>query len=451
MSTSNLVRRSQISWAIILTIFFLILFAMLLYLLSSYMQAGADLSLIRGQLSETELVPLKEHIQDCLDLASRKGLILAGKHGGVIYTSQGGPTPDPPPTSLGEDYLLYEGDIIPYAVVPFRGTLGGGSFRYAAEPPEYPWDGFPEYQPPCDTTCPPPTTSTKGLSGYNLLTSLPKLFTVSMQDQLERYIHNTTLTCIDWNQFTTLATSAGNSSLHVIITHASTIISFEYPLVITNTITGAQGRIRDFLIEYPVRLGQMINFTSDTLDDEVSTLEFNLNASTVETLTFERRDHIHNLDYIIITSDPQSTILETPYELRFAIRNRRPALFLLNDSRHRTLNTFVICGGKDSNQNYDPPIIFLTQNQAQLCIQNGNGCNPSSTCAILNAIDPDDNPLTYTYQLDTPEPTNATTIVSEATLILLQATNQRLGIMVNVTDGQHADSQTLRFRTTRIP
>ncbi|MBI4449339.1 hypothetical protein HY641_04925 [Candidatus Woesearchaeota archaeon] len=436
---------------LILATLLVFFFAALYYITTTYIRSTGEATISRQQLSETELVPLRTHIQDCLDLASRNGLALAGFQGGLIYRSQQGPHPDPNQADLGYTYLTYDGKNLPYAIIPPQETLG----PYQSDPPEYPWDGFPEYQAPCTETCPGRINLTKAFAGYNLLTKLGKNFSISMQDQLEDYILTKTTTCIDWQQFTNknLEFSKGTPMLNVSIAQASTIITLDYPIEATNTITGAHATLRAFAIEYTVRLGQMISFTSDIIDADISDLAFNLSASAAESLTFERKNRIRGLDYVIITTDPHSTILETPYELRFAIRNRRPALYLLNDSTHPEINTFIICGSKDADGNYDPPKLSIRESPTQFCIINGAGCDPTGICAPLNALDPDDNPPLYTYKLDNPEstaPTSGQTTVSEGTLAFLQLNNERLELTVNVTDGEHADSQTLRFPATLI-
>ncbi|MEK6874801.1 MAG: hypothetical protein AABX52_03580 [Nanoarchaeota archaeon] len=457
-------KRSQISSIMILCILILLLFGIVFYFSQNIQKKSMEQNLAKQQLSETEIIPLKKYILDCLDLSSRTGLFIAGKQGGIIYRSQGGSSLDYTKNDLGKNYLVYDKNNVPYAVVPAQGSIGTDIFSYQTEPPLYPWDGFPEYQPAkecsldletgADVCQPQPTPifSTNALTGYNLLTHLPKLFTISMQEQLETYIQTKTLSCIDWSYFTTknLKISKGDPNLSVVINTASTLVQLEYPINITNTATGAEAMIRTFVVDYPVRLGQLITYTSYLVDSDTSDLAFNITEKQIENITVERKPNIFGLDSILIAKDPHSNILDQPYELRFAIKNRPPALFLLNDSTHRKLNTFNICGSIHQDD-YSAPKITIHNNQ--FCITNGAGCKPDQEiCIPLQALDPDDNQVTFYYKIEYPtaiEYTQAETLIGKETLKWLQLQEnpqaQMIQISIKASDGELDDWQDLRF------
>ena len=453
-------KTGQVTVFLIICIVLIFLFSSFYYIYNNFIAQTTSQTIAKTQLGAEEILPIKQEVKYCLDLAARKGLALLGDQGWVIYDTQGGPTKsfnqvcfgvsDYPPC-FGQEYLRYEDKDVPYSVVGPMGDLFG---FYKSSPPEYPWAGFPETQ--CITQPCSPGYNTLAFAGYNRLTHLTKTFSRSIQEQLEVYITNKMQTCVRWQDL-----SKGNIRIRksgpnttVTVNLADVTVQLNWPINLSNTVTQAESKLENFEVDYPVRLGQIIEFTSQLLDQDVSNLSINISEIKVENLTYDRKPNVNRLDYLYIVRDPYSNILERPFEFRFAIKNRRPALFLLNDSARRdAVNNFVVCATEDKEGNKIEPTIGIV-NQV-FCIKNAPLCSPQQLCITLNAIDPDDNPLRFEYTMELPEPSVAPEPRDPANPekpipflmveFVAREPSMRFVFSVNVTDDELADSQTLIF------
>ena len=424
-------KKGQLTVIIIISILMIIIFGAVTYITGKTQEEKGEAAMQQQILSQAKIQPIQAYVMSCLDLAAKAALETMGKQGGNLYLSQGGLIPDQSKVDLRRTFITYEGYDIPYAIDRPRGHV---AYVYFSETPKYPWDSFPWVEDPITKQ---ERKQLEGFFGFNYLNKLLKPYTNSVQEQMEVYVKNNVLTCADWSSFElqNLQIDSEEPIVNISILDRSVLYEMKYPIAITDLSTGATDDLLDFGISYDVRLKTIFEFLEWVSDNDVADLTFQIKDASIEDI---RTDVIRNVeeghDDIVVIRDAQSTILGQPFEFRFAVQNRAPALGRLNSSN------FILCGFLGDN-GFDPPIITLDTETNQLRFFNAPDCT-GELIILIEAWDPDDDPVTITFD---------TTL--ETDLISYTLGQNELGAGINFTmtvkasDDEFEDNQLYQLRT----
>ncbi|MBI2659309.1 hypothetical protein HYX05_04405, partial [Candidatus Woesearchaeota archaeon] len=135
-------QKSQITMLMIIGLVLFIIVSLVLYLSKSAVKKQSQQTIKRVQETAVDTSSMKEFVSKCLDKLAKDALVLLGKQGGYIYTSQGGPLVDYQPTDEGLFFVKYNSLNVAYNILPPRFAVS----PYASEIPDYPWTTFP-YRP----------------------------------------------------------------------------------------------------------------------------------------------------------------------------------------------------------------------------------------------------------------------------------------------------------------
>ena len=421
-------KKGQLTVIIIISILMIIIFGAVTYITGKAQEEKGELAVQQQILSQAKIRPIQEYVMSCLDLAAKAALETMGKQGGNLYLSQGGLIPDQSKVDLGKTFITYEGHDIPYAINRPRGHVAN---VYFSETPKYPWNSFP-------WVGEPERKQLEGFFGFNYLNKLLKPYTNSVQEQMEVYVKNNVLACADWSSFElqNLQIDSGEPIVNISILDRSVLYEMKYPISITDLSTGATDDLLDFAISYDVRLKTIFEFLEWMSDNDVSDLTFQIKDVSIKDV---RTDVIRNVegghDDIVVIRDAQSTILGQPFEFRFAVQNRAPALGRLNSS------DFILCElfGESG------PTITLNATNA---LRFDNPPDPCSGELIIpiEAWDPDDDPINITFNIY-PQPGWVTSYTLELNELPVEPFN--FTITVRASDGEFEDEQIYQLRTVR--
>lgn len=321
MNKNKFSKKSQITVFIIIGIVILFLFGLVFYVVNyaAKKESGGEAQLTQEQL--TEIKPIQNYVAFCLDKTSADALQLLGRQGGVIFKSQGGTIKDYRADEEGAFYVKDGKYIIPYAITLLRFSIGA---TYFANPPQYPWLDYPGN--------PPKFTGVFGEDQF------PPIYAIygahSLQRQLEVYIDDHVKNCTDFSVFQSqgFTVVAGEPNTSTIITKKDVSINLNFPLEITKTSTGQKVEISKFNSNQKVRLKTMYDFIKNIINQDITNITFNLD-NTINSDGMRAtvvRDY-RGKDDLITIMDTQSKIWNENYIVRFARKNRPPALRKINN------------------------------------------------------------------------------------------------------------------------
>lgn len=354
------------------------------------------------RLRQIALQPVKDYIQSCLDVTTSTALELLGKQGGVLYRAQGGLTQDVQPGDIGSRHVVYDGLNVSYTIL--RPTQDIGTLFYA-QPDKYPYPSFPYVFNGSAIT----KTYYQGYYGKSLLPPLLKPGKDSIQVQLESYVNNNLPRCTDWSRFSTqgLTITAGKPNTTVLIAENRTQIETEqfftvvarWTVNITDLTTAGNTTLDQFALSHPVHLAKFYLFVQGIVLGDINDATFNpRNASTYATPITVTEAYTNPQDKggddIIAIQDTESVLRGKPLEFRVLRKNRYPALVLINqtDLDDQRFIPLKLCG-KTANQ------IFAEGKQLRISYSTGD---PSTWTTTLNAIDPDEDSVTYRTEPPSP-------------------------------------------------
>jgi len=425
-------KKGQLTVIIIISILMIIIFGAVTYITGKTQEEKGEAAMQQQILSQAKIQPIQAYVMSCLDLAAKAALETMGKQGGNLYLSQGGLIPDQSKVDLRRTFITYEGYDIPYAINRPRGHIAN---VYFAETPKYPWNSFP-------WVGEPETKQLEGFFGFNYLNKLLKPYTNSVQEQMEVYVKNNVLTCADWSSFElqNLQIDSEEPIVNISILNRSVLYEMKYPIAITDLSTGATDDLLDFGISYNVRLKKIFEFLEWVSDNDVADLTFQIKDVSIADV---RTDVIRNVegshDDIVIIRDAQSTILGQPFEFRFAVQNRAPALGRLNSS------DFILCEFFGANGFVGPTITLDTETNV-LQFDNAPPCTvrPSELIIPIEAWDPDDDPINITFDTYTQTGSTGYTLVQNELVAGFNFT-----MTVKASDGEFEDDQLYQLSTVR--
>jgi hypothetical protein len=337
-------KKAQLTLMIITGIVLLFAVGMVILIGSKTETKRTEPAAEQQRMRQAAVQPVKDYIQNCLDITTMSALDFIGKQGGVIYKSQGGLTPDVDKVAdLGKRYVEYNGYNVSYLIQKPAQDIGR---LYFANPPSYPWPSFPHVFNSTDSSI--TKTMYTGYFGKSLLPPLLKPGENSIQEQLELYIKFNLPKCTDWSTFSNqgLSIAAGKPNITVLIAENKTQIETEqyfsviadWPVTITDLTTGGNTTLDEFSLSHPVHLAKFYLFIQGLILSEINDASFNpLTAGAYATPVYIEKDVFANpetkeTDDIIIAQDTESMMRGKPLEFWILRDNRYPALVWVNQT-----------------------------------------------------------------------------------------------------------------------
>jgi len=269
--------------------------------------------------------PVKNFVTECLSSTSKNGLKLLGRQGGYIFKSQGGALIDYPDTDEGIFFAKNGNAKVVYNILKPRFALG----KNAPAIPDYPWRTFPY----TDSTKNAKNLESKSAFGINNLPPLNQSFGQnSMQQQLEAFTENTIDKCLDFSVFENqgMSVTKGKKEVTVDINENDITFILNYDITVENLVSGEKTQIKSFLVKHKSRLGKMHKFINSLIESDISNINFNILNNTMEdSFQIDAQKNIYSNDDLIIITDGQSILDNSPYKYYFAKKNRNPAMFYL--------------------------------------------------------------------------------------------------------------------------
>ncbi len=386
--------KSQLTLFVLIGIVVLILFG-LLYYLHQYVK-GQDFSDEKGDLEALFQKQGKYHgyVSSCLEQSAKQALILVGMQGGALYSYQANGTKPylgPPAYPYGQYILpfvyadvfdLYSSDKVIFNVsyVIYKPDLTRASSAHPALP-EYPYGEVPlisnpsvlGYAHPFGNAFSEPLAPLCDYYGKNSPTLEGALYTCesydskrkddhqSIQEYLEAYIAEHTVSCVDFSVMPELANATvtkGNVSAHVVFTQEQVYVSLDFPILLQKGSYATEVKVENLETQLDVRFKKIYELLDHLIERDVTDVFFDIarDAQTVKecrdlisgALTpclkegmkvYKYRDVCSSslcknhcdgcFDDLLVIEDSRSLIDGKPYLFFGVIENRIPALDLL--------------------------------------------------------------------------------------------------------------------------
>lgn len=250
----------------------------------------------------------------------KKGLLILGLQGGYIGSSQGGP--------YGElsSFLTTTEDGQQYKV---RYGIKKSQFD-SPDPAGYPTTLSP-YGPQPLTSL-QPVTFPSGKPTFDQLSSEQGS---SFELHLHSYVLNNLNQCMDFSVFETeegTTIIAGEKTADIVIAPEEVSFTLNYPIHATNKRTDEDITLRAFKATVPLRLGAMHEIMKTMLDNDVKDITFPFpEGGLAPGLTMNVDRTTNNPNDMITLTDTTVHLNGKPYMLKFARKNRAPALRYFHD------------------------------------------------------------------------------------------------------------------------
>jgi hypothetical protein len=388
-------------------------------------------------LTRTEMQPIKDYVESCLDIISEDALELIGRQGIALYSDQGGTLPAPDPNKENIDYLMFESEPVnflislePENLIADNGTLVISNSKTATEDYHdttllvYPWATYPH-----DPFTGKTTTYLSSGYGWNHLPPLNRVGPNSVEEQLEGYIQTNMLKCVDWDTFDTFDITTTNPQAQVIFAQSRTLVTFKWNVLIQDE--DRRGVLDSFVTSIPVRMATIHSFMKSIIDQDVSNITFDIFQNETEFDMFIERGYPKGGSVVRII-DPLSRLREKPYEVRFARANRPPALSrvsqeLLNDP----VETSLLSGCTGATIQFSGNVLTVQP-------------DPQTNCKVdlslpITGLDADEENVTFAVTGRTGMPHTITTQDLSSPFPCLPYT-------VTASDGTDTDWQRINFR-----
>ena len=402
-------KQAQITIFIIIGFLIIIAFGTTIYVTT---KIGKSTETTTQQKEQLGIQPIQDYITTCLQMATREGLALLGKQGGLIYKTQGGLN------DLPEEHLQYTDPELgmldlQFLILPPEGNVGTANCAtpeqkcgeenrpdcclFYSDPPYYPYPGFP-YLPDGSTL----------YNGYFGISQLPPLYkktpderavSNSIQENLELYIAKRTAECTNWKTFEdkNYKISPGQPTASLLFAEKKQIEQFtelqtfgeqyinvelSWPIEIT-TPGGEKTILSNFADKEPIRLVTIYFTIKQMLDADATDISYEPESTgSFTTSTIQNGENA-----IIIVKDSQSKIANKPYEFWIARKNRAPALWQINEAQFNNIKFHVI-GDKGASISIEGNKLIIKD----ICQE---ADKPDPFIIELNASDPDENEVRY--------------------------------------------------------
>ena len=354
----------------------------------------------KPMVEPTKLEAIRNYIEECLALASAESLKLLGEQAGHIWQSQGGVEADPLSQEEGKKYLFFPPTTekkIPFAIVTYPTFAlnddsgkwfisNNASSKYSAPAvgitkgiSVYPWKTFP-YNPFTGNI----TFFGQGLFGWSILPVLEKPYANSIEEALESATLNKTKACTKFNiAFPEFEFASEEPSLKIEFLNNETIFRLNWKINIFDPVVGAKATLEEFIVRQKVRLKKIHEEIKFLIGEEATNSIYNLSAHPAIEI-----DKITGKGTVVTYTDSNSLLEGKSYKFKFAIQNRAPALWEINQS---FLDEISFNPGICDDTNY---LAMELQND-KLIFYNATIGNQLIEFYQLKATDPDDDNVSF--------------------------------------------------------
>lgn len=320
-------QKSQITMLMILGIVLFIAIALVLYLSKTAVKKSTQSTEKKIQITALETQPIKQFAANCMEKLSKDAIVLLGKQGGYIYTSQGGTILPFSDSDEGVLFVKNNNANTFYNIKPLQLNV---PLPFSTSVPEYPWVTFPYG---------PVNQNVKTFNGIFGVNSMPPLNAShgphSIQTQIETFIDANMEKCLDFSIFANEGydIKAAKSKTRVFIGARDISIVSEMPLKITNIKTQEKAEFKDFSAALSIRLGEMYYFIKEIIDKDISDITFDIKdtANNKNSFTIKVSENVYQKDDLVSVKDQESIIYGQPFEYVFGRKNRAPALYYIKD------------------------------------------------------------------------------------------------------------------------
>jgi hypothetical protein len=314
-------KKSQMTLFIIIGL--VILMIIVAFLIYSNMRADEQTTEIatKAQRTTTELEPVINYVQACLENVAKDGLFLIGKQGGSIFKSQGGMKTDYPDEWEGRAFAsIQDGDEtyrVTYRILAASASVASSC---SATLPDYPVKNDDEKY--------PRISGEKYDYPYCFGTRrelIPSyLFDSPMRD-LKSYLEKKVKEECDVSVFKNFQFEfPGEPEASIESTPTQTHFILDYPITVINPLTGSTTDLKEFRATIRFSLSKLFDFVNDLAEQDVSDPRSNINMGTADFAI--STTPLPNKDSLISISSTKFMIDTKPFTFRFARRNRYPAL-----------------------------------------------------------------------------------------------------------------------------
>ncbi|MBS3128611.1 hypothetical protein J4410_05680 [Candidatus Woesearchaeota archaeon] len=350
MQNMSIYKRSQLTIFMLMAVVALVIFGLV------YFNRGQTTQ-IRIQAEEEKLVTNKMaasqvefFVQQCLEKSFQEGLEMAASQGGYIVQEQ-------------------RGSMIPFAIPYINYTAGNKTYLVAYRSTRDKKDQLPKY--PClqKDDSPEPRycgyindeAQYKPLSNHsygltkNIITDGTGSY-LTIQKQLERYVENQTLECINFSSFFGFNVTFENATATAMIQDEQVSVTLFIP--ITVLIQDVSPVIQKFKFSsvQRIRLKKVHNAVQELLSFDNRNIDFRLREDGAVgkfksnvfrnkelKLEIEKISNAEESDDIFVFTDAKSTLAGKPLKYMIARENRMPALDLI-PSNLRNPNYDILLG-----------------------------------------------------------------------------------------------------------
>jgi hypothetical protein len=329
--------KSQVTMLMILGLVMFIVISLVLYLSKSAVKKQSQQNIKKTQDSAAEIQPIKEFAAKCLDKLAKDALVLIGRQGGYIYSSQGGTLVDYQETDEGLFFVGHEGMKVAYNIQPPKFAIP----PYASDVPDYPWKTFPYRT---------AGSSAEIFEGFFGIINIPPLNSSegpnSIQSQIESFIDSNIAGCIDSSIFEKqgLKIQMQQPKTSAIIGSGNIAVSTSMPISISNPATNEYAELEDFSATLDIGLRGIYFFAKDIMENDIRDIRFNMSSvkNNKGSLRIKVIKDAFSSDDLAIITDDQSLINGKPYEYIFARKNRAPALYYIKKNEMEFPHNFEI-------------------------------------------------------------------------------------------------------------
>lgn len=319
--------KSQITMLMIIGLVLFIAVSFILYLSKSAVKKQSYQTIKLAQGTSIETQPIKDFVAKCLDKLAKDAIMLLGRQGGYIYSSQGGTLIDYADTDEGMFFIKRDNANVAYNILPPKFA----AYPYSSSTPDYPWQAFPYKT---------AALNEETFEGFFGISNMPPLNssegTNSIQTQVESFIDTNMAVCADFSSFEKqgIEVIMHPPKTSVIIGSSDVTIKSKIPVKISNKEANEFAEISDFSVSINLRLRDIYFFAKELIGNDIKNIKFDI-GSINNSRDFIKISLIRNAslnDDLVIVTDEKSLIYGKPFEYEFARRNRAPALYSIKET-----------------------------------------------------------------------------------------------------------------------
>lgn len=344
-------KNSQITIFIILGIVILVIVIGGIYLMNSVKIDNMKDTTLDTQKIPSDLEPLVNYMEKCIETIAKEGMFLLGEQGGYIYISQGGNSNDLSPLEEGNLFLIHTPQSTPRKIRYRIKAEYINSWACSASLPGYPTKHKIPY---------PYKTSDNFSLDFSKTTYLNDkkydyigCFGTKTADfdpdnaflALKTYINNTIKTRCNLSVFKNYRSDFQEPNVYIEPSSSTIKFKISYPITLTNINTGAKTTLKEFSTSIKLSLKELYDFANNIIQLDISDPTYNIQQKDPLTgfEVFVIQDVFDNDDVIRVIS-PNIKLDGIPFELNFARKNRYPALEYVYDTSFSNIS--LIAGTK---------------------------------------------------------------------------------------------------------